>query len=131
MKVLVTGGAGFIGSHLCRALVWRGDDVVTFDNFYPFYLRKCKEFNVDLINLAAQQDPQFSNLEELTPVYQKLASYSENITSEKKGTFTFLEGDITDHCFLTKVFTNHQFDAIIHLSSTLLELVPSEIDHSP
>src|ERR671925_2391450 len=33
MRVLVTGGAGFIGSHLCQFLVARGDDVICMDNF--------------------------------------------------------------------------------------------------
>ncbi|MGN6607112.1 MAG: UDP-glucuronic acid decarboxylase family protein [Jatrophihabitans sp.] len=33
-RVLVTGGAGFIGSHLTRRLLERGDDVVVVDNFY-------------------------------------------------------------------------------------------------
>jgi UDP-glucose 4-epimerase len=32
MRVLITGGAGFIGSHLCEALVARGDDVVALDD---------------------------------------------------------------------------------------------------
>ena len=33
MRVVVTGGAGFLGSHLCEALVGRGDEVVCLDNF--------------------------------------------------------------------------------------------------
>jgi dTDP-glucose 4,6-dehydratase len=32
VRVVVTGGAGFLGSHLCRALLDRGDDVVAIDN---------------------------------------------------------------------------------------------------
>jgi UDP-glucuronate decarboxylase len=33
-KILVTGGAGFIGSHLCERLVARGDDVLCVDNYF-------------------------------------------------------------------------------------------------
>src|SRR5206468_1889040 len=33
MRVLVTGGAGFIASHICERLVERGDEVVALDNF--------------------------------------------------------------------------------------------------
>ena len=32
--VLVTGGAGFLGSHLCDRLIERGDDVICLDNFF-------------------------------------------------------------------------------------------------
>ena len=34
MKILVTGGAGFIGSHLCKRLVDEGNEVICVDNFY-------------------------------------------------------------------------------------------------
>ena len=33
-KILVTGGAGFLGSHLCDTLVERGEYVICVDNFY-------------------------------------------------------------------------------------------------
>jgi UDP-glucuronate 4-epimerase len=46
MRILVTGAAGFIGSHLCERLCARGDDVVGFDNFDPFYPRADKERNL-------------------------------------------------------------------------------------
>ncbi len=33
-RVLVTGGAGFLGSHLCERLVAQGDDVLCVDNYF-------------------------------------------------------------------------------------------------
>ena len=44
MKLLVTGSAGFIGFHLIKQLLARGDEVVGLDNFNPYYDPKLKEF---------------------------------------------------------------------------------------
>ena len=46
MRVLVTGLAGFLGSHVGEALVARGDEVVGLDNFDAFYDRAVKERNL-------------------------------------------------------------------------------------
>ena len=46
MTVLVTGGAGFIGSHVVERLLNRGDEVVCLDNFDPFYDPSIKRRNV-------------------------------------------------------------------------------------
>ncbi len=45
-SVLVTGAAGFIGSHLCERLLDRGDDVVGLDCFTDYYPRDAKERNL-------------------------------------------------------------------------------------
>ncbi|MBK7643985.1 MAG: GDP-mannose 4,6-dehydratase [Planctomycetes bacterium] len=37
MRILVTGGAGFIGSHVCEALLARGDELTVLDDFDDFY----------------------------------------------------------------------------------------------
>lgn len=46
MNVVITGGAGFIGSHLAEALVGRGDRVAILDNFDSFYDPAIKRRNV-------------------------------------------------------------------------------------
>jgi UDP-glucuronate 4-epimerase len=46
VKVLVTGGAGFIGSHLSERLVARGDDIVIVDSFDPYYDPRIKRRNI-------------------------------------------------------------------------------------
>ena len=47
--ILVTGGAGFIGSHLCEALIARGDRVIAYDSFDPFYDVAIKRRNLEAL----------------------------------------------------------------------------------
>jgi nucleoside-diphosphate-sugar epimerase len=46
MKCLVTGAAGFIGSHLCERLLQLGHEVAGVDGFIPYYPRAVKEANL-------------------------------------------------------------------------------------
>lgn len=46
-RVLITGGAGFIGSHLCERLLGEGREVVCLDNFNDFYDPAVKRDNVE------------------------------------------------------------------------------------
>jgi UDP-glucuronate 4-epimerase len=88
--VLVTGGAGFIGSHVCEALLRRGDSVVALDNFNNFYAQKIKRSNVHAIRKTAE---------------------------EQRGSFALEEGDIRDNGFLAEAFDRHKIDAVIHLAA--------------
>ena len=46
MRLVVTGAAGFIGSHLCDRLLETGHEVVGIDGYVPFYPREMKERNL-------------------------------------------------------------------------------------
>ncbi len=47
MRVLVTGGAGFIGSQLCESLLGRGNEVLCVDNFDDYYSPEAKRRNLE------------------------------------------------------------------------------------
>jgi UDP-glucuronate decarboxylase len=70
-KILVTGGAGFIGSHLCEALLDRGEDVVCLDNYFTgskdniLHLRENPHFEMirhDLVNPIVLEVDRIFNL---------------------------------------------------------------------
>ena len=46
MNILVTGGAGFIGSNLCEKLINAGEKIICIDNFNDYYNPKIKEENL-------------------------------------------------------------------------------------
>ena len=82
-KILITGGAGFIGCHVVRLFV----------NKYPAY----QIYNLDALTYAG-------NLENLKEV-------------EQSANYHFIKGDITDEPFINGLFTEHGFDAVIHLAA--------------
>lgn len=55
MKCVVTGAAGFIGSHLCERLIHLGHEVIGIDSFVPYYSPELKEHNVQWL----RQHPRF------------------------------------------------------------------------
>jgi UDP-glucuronate 4-epimerase len=90
MKVLVTGGAGFIGSHCVKRLLDRGDSVVCLDNFNDYYDPQRKEENVaDFLVRAEQGDVNFE----------------------------LVRGDILDEELLDALAEKHSFDKVLHLAA--------------
>ncbi len=86
MNFLVTGGAGFIGSHVCERLLSEGHAVWALDDLNPFYDPALKRANLRDINAL-------------------------------DGSFTFVQGDLTDAICLQDLLTGVKFDQIIHLAA--------------
>ena len=47
MNILITGGAGFIGSHVAHFFLWRGDKVILVDDFNDRYDPRLKEARIE------------------------------------------------------------------------------------
>lgn len=90
--ILVTGAAGFIGSHVCEALLHRGDRVVGVDNFDPFYRASLKRENVAQIERVA---------------HQRSASPA----------WSFEELDICDESAVRAALNRHKPSGMIHLAA--------------
>jgi UDP-glucuronate 4-epimerase len=72
MKVLVTGGAGFIGSHLVERLLREGHDVAILDDFNDFYDPKIKRANITAVaKKIAVHDVDLRNGEKVAALFGK------------------------------------------------------------
>jgi UDP-glucuronate 4-epimerase len=87
MRILLTGAAGFIGSHTAEALLRRGDRVVGVDNFDPFYDRALKERNLVAVQQAGPER------------------------------WRFVEGDLADQETLDRLWEFGPYDVVVHLAA--------------
>lgn len=74
MKILVTGGAGFIGSHLCERLLKEHHQIICIDNFCDFYSPEIKEQNIKDISIYPNFELfriDITNYKELESVFMK------------------------------------------------------------
>ncbi|MBZ9933286.1 NAD-dependent epimerase/dehydratase family protein, partial [Mesorhizobium sp. BR1-1-5] len=55
MKVLVTGAAGFIGYHVARRLLERGDEVIGIDSINDYYDPQIKQARLRLLDEASRK----------------------------------------------------------------------------
>lgn len=88
MKILVTGAAGFIGSHVSQALLARGDVVVGADNLNDYYD----------VNLK----------------YARLDWISEKDIDNR---FSFRKIDISNQAAIDELFVEEAFDKVVHLAA--------------
>ncbi|MDR2884241.1 MAG: SDR family NAD(P)-dependent oxidoreductase [Deferribacteraceae bacterium] len=86
-NILVTGGAGFIGSHLCEALLKDDYTVYVIDNMSPYYSVELKQSNLNRLKSVAT------------------------------GRLTFIEADICDKERMESFFTDHSIDVVVHLAA--------------
>lgn len=107
MIYLITGGSGFIGSHLVERLLRNGHSVINVDNFDDFYSYQIKIKNT-LESIDTISDFEFSDKE--TDI-QRLISLSQS------DQYSLYYQDIRDKKGLEGIFRNHSIDMVIHLAA--------------
>jgi UDP-glucuronate 4-epimerase len=105
MKILVTGTAGFIGSHLAQKLVERGDEVIGLDCINDYY-----DINVKYGRL--QRSGIIESLEE-----GKDIAYNKLLTSTKDAKYQFIKLKLEDKEAIMRLFKQEQFDAVCNLAA--------------
>ena len=100
MKTLVTGTAGFIGYHLAKKLLERGDEVVGLDNINDYYDVNLKYGRLKELGIAKD------SIEENHPTY-----------STKYEKHSFYKMDLSDKKAMQRLFETEQFDAVCNLAA--------------
>jgi len=101
MKILVTGTAGFIGYHLIKRLLERGDEVVGLDNINDYYDLRVK----------------YGRLEKTGIENAENIDYGKLVQSKKYDNYKFIKLNLEDRDAITKLFENEKFDKVCNLAA--------------
>lgn len=100
MKILVTGVAGFIGSHVALRLLERGDEIVGVDNINDYYDVNLKYGRLNMLGIE-----------------QKNVSWYKYINSELFHNFSFIRMNLEDKQAMQMLFSNGEFDVVVNLAA--------------
>jgi len=122
MKILVTGTAGFIGYHLAKKLLQRGDEVVGLDNINDYYDVNLKharlaELGIDATLPQSHEQVHGSNEEETTFGTANLFVENSLINSTKYPSHKFIKANLEDSQTINKLFETEKFDAVCNLAA--------------
>ena len=107
MNYIVTGGSGFIGSHLVEHLLKNGHSVINIDNFDDFYDYKIKIKNT-LESVGKTLEFSF---------HEKELDIQKLIFETSSKNYQLYYQDIRDKDGLEKIFQKHKVDGIVHLAA--------------
>jgi len=102
MKILVTGSAGFIGYHLTKRLLERGDDVIGIDNINDYYDVNLKYARLKELGIICHHH-----------LYEEGKKYISNLYPKH----TFVKMDLSDTESMYKLFEEEKFDAVCNLAA--------------
>ncbi len=100
MKILVTGTAGFIGFHLARKLIERGDEVIGLDAINDYY-------DVNL---------KYNRLED-TGISKEKIEYNKIVDSNIYKNYKFIQLNLEDKTAIGVLFKQEKFDKVCHLAA--------------
>ncbi len=100
MKILITGTAGFIGFHLAKKLLERGDTVVGIDNINDYY-----DVNLKYARLAE------------TGITREAEQWYTKVQSTKYPNYSFMRMNLEDGEQLNQLFEQEQFDKVCNLAA--------------
>ena len=102
MKILVTGTAGFIGFHLAKKLLERGDEVIGIDIINDYYDVNLKYARLHELGIAVNKNVNVKN---------------HMISSSKYEKHKFVKMDLSDTESIYTLFENEKFDAVCNLAA--------------
>ncbi|MCT7569950.1 NAD-dependent epimerase [Aliarcobacter butzleri] len=100
MKILVTGTAGFIGYHLARKLLNRGDEVVGLDNINDYYDVNLKYARLNELGISKEE------------IIENKLIFSKTYSKHK-----FVKIDLADTNSIYNLFESEKFDAVCNLAA--------------
>jgi len=100
MKILVTGTAGFIGFHLAKKLLERGDEVIGLDNINDYYDINLKYARLNELGIQREE------------VMEKNVVQSTTFPNHK-----FIKANLEDSETMNKLFEDEKFDAVCNLAA--------------
>jgi len=134
MAVLVTGGAGYIGSHTCVELLNEGYDIIVVDNFSnskPESLKRVSEitgktfktYHVDLLNKEALEDVFFVNKIDAVIHFAGLKAVGESFTSPLE----YYQNNVTGTVILCETMRKYGVKKLVFSSSATVYGITDQI----